>query len=112
MIEKAAEEKVLKTANGNDGMERHGEIGCWESECCSKRVSSGCCPRCYEPELEEILNGNITDDDDILDSALEAALNSGLYNDGDTDEETYVYLSTDALKAFLDSDDSDYEILF
>lgn len=117
MAIKAAGNDYSDTTNGNDRMERYGEMGCCEPECCSKRIRSGCCPRSFEQGLDEILNGKITDD--ILAGALEAELNSGLYNGGDTDEdideetddETYVYLSPEELKAFLNSDDS-YEIPF
>ena len=118
MTEKVTGNSAWETTNMNDGMERHGEMGCREAECCSKRISSGCCPRRYEQELDEILDGKIADG--ILDGAWEAGLNSAMYNDGDTDEdideetgdEAYVYMSPDELKAFLDSGDSSYEIPF
>ena len=66
--------------------------------------SSGCVHRSFEQGLDEILNGKITDD--VLAGALEAELNSCQYNDGETDGETYVYMSPDELKALLDSGDS------
>lgn len=105
MARKATGNDYSETTNRNDGMERHGEVGCMEAECCSKRISSGCCPRRYEQELDEILSGKITDD--ILAGALAAELNI----DEETDDETYVYMSPDELKAFLDSD-VNYEIPF
>lgn len=118
MTEKVTGNSAWETTNMNDGMERHGEVGCWEAECCSKRISSGCCPRRCEQELDEILSGKITND--MLAEALNVELNSAMYNDGDTDEdidegtddETYIYMSPDELKAFLDSGDSSYEIPF
>ena len=85
MTEKVTGNSAWETTNMNDGMERHGEMGCREAECCSKRISSGCCPRRYEQELDEILDGKIADG--ILDGAWEAGLNSAMYNDGDTDED-------------------------
>ena len=114
MARKATGNDYSDTTNVNDGMARHGEMGCFEPDCCSKRISSGCCPRSFEQGLDEILNGKITDD--MLAGALEVELNSCQYNDGDTDEdideETYVYMSQEELKAFLNSDDSSYKIPF
>ena len=64
------------------------------------------------------MSGKITND--MLAEALNVEINSAMYNDGDTDEdidegtddETYIYMSPDELKAFLDSGDSSYEIPF
>lgn len=95
-----------ETASRNDAMGQHvEEIDCWTPECCMKRISSGCCPCRFDPELEEIRRDKIMAD--WLSDIADEEPNSDLY-----DADIYESLPEDESEAPIDPYDNSCEIQF